>query len=184
MTKRLIHIAAFIALLGAASFSVYYYIPQQIISSQAIQDYQEPRDTKEIIDLMAKDRYWLIASPEYSVEEMLKKRSPNPDEAEYQGKLNIKVLHDQNKFIGFAAYYLKNFYTGQVLFLAVKDEFRGKGYGKQLMEYTLNDLKQQGAAMAFLVTRVSNASAQALYNKVGFTEAQRDDEFVYFVKEL
>lgn len=184
MTKLLIKISAIIALIGTAFFTLYYFIPQQMVVSEQIESFQEDRDTKEILNLIEKDRYWLIASPHYSSELMLKNRNPNPSEAEYEGKLDIKVLYDQNQFVGFVAYYLKNFYTGQVLFLAVKDDFRGKGYGKQLLEYAIAQLKRQGASVAFLVTRVSNLKAQAVYKKVGFAEAKRDDEFVYFTKQL
>jgi len=184
MTKHLTKIAGLIIFAGLVAATFYYYLPYTNGSETNIRDYNETKDTQEILDLIAKDRYWLIASDDYSPEFMLKNRAPNVQEKEYYGKLNIKVLYQGDNFVGFVAYYLKNFFTGHLLFLAVKEEFRGKGFAKQLMDYALNDFKKQGASMVFLVTRTSNTKAQSVYKKTGFTETERDNEFVYFTKWL
>ncbi len=44
---------------------------------------------------------------------------------------------------------------------------RGKGYGRQLIEYTIAELKQQGVEKIFLEVRRSNC-AQEFYKKIGF----------------
>ena len=111
---------------------------------------------------------------------MLKNRAPNMRDSRYFGKLNIKVLRENDQFIGFVAYYMKNFFIGQLLFLAVKPEFRGKGYAQKLMQYAIEDLKKQGATMITLVTRTSNVAAQAVYKKAGFHVSHEEDGYVYF----
>lgn len=186
MTKHLTKIAGLVIFAGLVAATLYFYLPQVQDSSSGvvIREFDEARDTQPILELIAKDRYWLIASDDYSPEFMLKNRAPNKEEKEYYGKLSIKVLCEDGKFVGFVAYYLKNFFTGHLLFIAVKEEFRGKGYAQKLMEYALNDFKKQGASMVFLVTRVSNTKAQSVYKKTGYTETERDKDFVYFTKWL
>lgn len=180
-----------IALVGAlflgGGITYYYFISsskQSVAIVSGISDFSDQRDTAHIIDIFNKDRYWLVSSPDYDPYHMLSTRSPNKREDKYFGKMTIKVLYQDSQFIGFVAYYLKNMIEGFILFLAVKQEFRGKRYGPQLMEYALNDLKQKGAAFARLVTRTSNLKAQAVYNRLGFKETERDADYVYYLKEL
>jgi ribosomal-protein-alanine N-acetyltransferase len=94
------------------------------------------------------------------------------------------VLRENNVFIGFIAYYMKKPQEGFVLFVSVKEEFRGKRYAEQLMKYAFCDLRRQGARSVWLITRLSNLRAQALYRRLGFYELQHDEEFIYFQKEL
>ena len=181
MRKKIIKATAIMIGISFAATVIYYYLPQpQHVISEPISTYQEDRDTKEILDIFKTDRYWLVSSPDYSPEFMLKNRAPSKQDARYFGKLNIKVLYEGDQFIGFAAYYLKNFFIGQILFLAVKPEFRGKGYAQQLMRYAIADLKKQGATIITLVTRSENKPAQGVYKKLGFTLSHEEDGFVYF----
>ncbi len=183
MTKKLIKITALILALSFGGLTIYYYLPQPQEAAQItglIQDYNETRDTQEILDIFKQDKYWLLSSPDYSAESMLKTRSPNKDDARYFGKLSIKVLREADKFVGFVAYYMKNFFIGTVLFLDVKPEFRGKGYAQQLMRYAIDALKKQGASIITLVTRSENHAAQAVYKKMGFVKTLEEDGYVYF----
>ena len=141
--------------------------------------YQDERDTM-ILDIFKTDRYWLVSSQDYDPEFMLKNRAPNKDDARYFGKLNIKVLYEKDEFVGFVAYYMKNFFIGQMLFIDVKSEFRGKGYAQQLMKYAIDDMKKMGATIISLVTRTSNESAQKLYKRLGFNVSFEEDGYVYF----
>ena len=50
----------------------------------------------------------------------------------------------------------------------------------QLLEYALNDLKNQGVAQIELVTRLSNEKARGLYLGAGFHEIWRDEGFVRY----
>jgi len=68
-----------------------------------------------------------------------------------------------------------------LLFLAVGQEFRGKGFGEQLVRYVLKEFSNMGASRVRLVTRTTNFPAHRLYNRIGFHEVERrEDGFVYF----
>lgn len=167
--------------LVAAGTGVYYY---QHYQQGPIYEYIYDRDAADIKDLMTLDWYWLISSPDYQVDFMLKNRAPNHKDPRYFGKMNIKVLRINDAFAGFVTYYKKSAYEGSVLFLAVRPEFRGKRYAQMLLDYAVEQLKQQGALYVRLVTRTNNLKAQAVYKRDGFDELGRDDEFVYYQKAL
>lgn len=151
--------------------------------SGPIYTYNDTRDRADATKLFKEDWYWLSTRPysdEY-VHYLLDTRSPNNDEPQYKGKLNISVLREKDgAFVGFVAYYLRSPFEGQLLFLAVRKEFRGKRYGQLLLHHGISELFRMGATDVWLVTRVENLSAQKLYNRFGFKETSRTPEFVYF----
>ena len=180
MNKRIIKIIALASVLSFAGAGLYYIVPRTQVK-ECIQPFKLERDKQEILEIFKKDKYWLVASEDYSPEFMMENRAPSKNEPRYYGKLDIKVLYnDQNQFVGFVAYYMKNFFVGQILFLDVKEEFRGKGYAQQLMNYAIKELKSQGATLIILVTRTTNESAQKLYKRLGFTVSHEDNGYVYF----
>lgn len=164
----------------ALGLSVYYY-PS---SSSDIQIFDTARDTSDIHKIINDNWYWLIATPDYSIEHMLTTKSPNTRDPQYHGKLQIHVLRKDDAFIGFTAFYKKNYYLGQVLFIAVEERFRGKRYAQQLLDFAVDELAKQGVTMIHLVTRVDNIRAQALYKRDGFREYNRDDLHVYYEKPV
>lgn len=169
--------------IGAAIFTmslgagIFYYLS---IPRGPIYDFDPARDTQDILQVFERDWYWLVSSDDYSPEFMLKYRAPGRNPL-YIGRLRIKVLRENDAFVGFTAYYMKTSDLGFLLFLAVDPEFRGKGYGDTLTRYALNDLIRMGTKRIRLVTRTDNIPAQKLYSRMGFRETSRDDEgFVYF----
>jgi len=177
---KCVAITAIAGLIIVGSWYLYYVSqpPEQIL------DFDDARDTQDILNIFKRDWYWLIASDDYSPEFMLKYRAPTQD-LHYLGRLNIKVLRSKKEgLIGFVAYYMKTTIEGFLLFLAVNPPFRGKGYSERLMNYTLNKLRRLGAKTVNLVTRTDNIYAQNLYNRLNFTETSRDNGFVYFSKQL
>jgi len=159
------------------SVGISYYV---LALRGPIYNFDPARDTQEILAIFEHNWHWLISSDDYSPEFMLKHRAPSKDPL-YVGSLRIKVLREQNKLAGFAAYYMKKRGLGQLLFLAVSQEFRGKGYGEQLVRYVLKDLANMGAYRIRLVTRTTNFPAHRLYNRIGFHEIKpHEDGFVYF----
>jgi len=148
-------------------------------TEEPISDFNDQRDTQEILNIFKRDRYWLLASEDYSPEFMLKHHAPN-QELKYMGRLNIKVMHEKERFVGFTAYYMKTPEFGFLLFLAVNPEFRGKKYAEKLLKYALEQMKTMGAEYVQLCTRTDNMPAQGLYRRVGFHEISKDDGFVYF----
>ena len=117
----------------------------------------------------------LTATPDYSPEFMLKYMSPHKWNPKYRGKLHVDVFRPDNVFVGFTAYYMEKPGDGRVLFLAIRPENRGKGYGKTLIRHAIAALKNLGATKVKLVTRTINLPAQKVYSSVGFDETLRDN---------
>lgn len=166
-----------------ASIGVYFYLKHPLVNatqSVVISPFQDDRDSENILQLFEDNWHWLISSPDYSPSYALKYRAPNRN-PRYLGSLQINVLHENDKFAGFVAYFFKRAHEGFVLFLGVKDEFRRKNYGRTLMRHAINELVQQGATTIRLVTRTTNTKAQALYKSLNFeVESVEPDGFVYF----
>jgi ribosomal protein S18 acetylase RimI-like enzyme len=80
------------------------------------------------------------------------------------------------------AYYLKSFYEGTILFLDVNKEFRRQHYAEKLLNYAISDLFDRGVSRVRLITRPTNTSARALYERNGFKQYDTDDTFVHYEK--
>lgn len=181
-------IAGICILVGGGIAYYFYHVPIQQVSTGTdaarIVDFDDARDTDDIVKLFEENRYWLTTSNETSIAYLLKNRTPSKNEPQYAGTMEIKVLRDNEGFKGFVTYYKQNFYTAQLLFLAVPEKFRGRGYAQKLMDYALDDLKKMGVSNVWLVTRTNNTAAQKVYKRIGLQETSRDDGFVYFAKAL
>lgn len=178
--KRMTLFAALIAalaLIGGIS-----YFGTSSAEHGKIVDFDEARDMQECLKIFYDDWYWLFPGPDYSPEFILKYRSPGEPAyyARYQGKLIVKVLRDNNKVAGFTTYYQKNFYEGEIQFIAVAKEFRRKGYGKQLTEFAVKSLFDMGVQKVSILTRLGNEKARRIYERLGFQEESRDEEFIYY----
>jgi ribosomal protein S18 acetylase RimI-like enzyme len=157
--------------------SYYYYY----CASTSVYTFDQKRDASFILDIFKHDWHWLVSeySTDFSPEYMLAHRasSKNP---EHLGNLTIKVLYAKQEPLGFTAYYKKKFYEGFVLFLAIRHEFRSKGYAKILLRHAMDDLIAQGCTKIRLVTRTTNYPAMKVYRNAGFVETSREDGFIYF----
>lgn len=77
------------------------------------------------------------------------------------------VVEKDGSVIGFAgAWVILD--ESHITNIAISEEQRGKGYGRQLTEGLMQYLSNLGAAYATLEVRVSNLRAQKLYASVGF----------------
>lgn len=81
-----------------------------------------------------------------------------------------KVALFEGKLIGYICvnYVL---HESHILNLAVHQDFRERGVGTILMNEILRELKKKGCVFIYLEVRVSNAGAQAFYERFGFTAA-------------
>ncbi len=172
LKKIVLGLAAIIAL-GAGVY--YVYMPQG-----PIYEYNAERDTQDILNLFKHNWYWLTASEDYSPEFMLKYRTPTRSFSDF-GKMHIKVLRINNKFIGFVGYFMETPNLGDLRFIAIRKDMRGKGYAQKLMRYAINALIKMGAKHIKLVTRTDNVSGQKLYERTGYKEISRSDGFVYYM---
>jgi ribosomal protein S18 acetylase RimI-like enzyme len=57
--------------------------------------------------------------------------------------------------------------------IIVKEDCRGKGYGKTIMSALLNEAKRLGAQKAYLQVLIGNSAAENLYEGLGFKELYR-----------
>ncbi len=82
MTKKLIKIAAVLILVSFGASVFYYYAPQSLCApASPISDFQDERDTQDVLKIFEKDRYWLISSEDYDPAWALKTRSPHKSTA-------------------------------------------------------------------------------------------------------
>lgn len=183
-------IAASCAILIGGSIYYQYIANQRLAQSSIAQEglytdfYTPQRDRQDILNLFYRNLYWLTTNKNYSAEFMLDTKSPNEYDTRYFGKFHIKVLRTRedgnDSFVGFVGYYMKNFYEGTILFLAIHEDFRGKHYGEQLLMDAIAELKKQGASIITLLTWLHNKRSRALYERVGFVESSHDDEIIYY----
>ena len=99
--------------------SLVYYIARPL---DGVYDFNEKRDTTAIINLFRREWDWLVLSPDYSPEFILKFKTPSQNPLDI-GKLNIKVLYANNSFAGFVTYHKEEDKIGRLLFLAVHQDF-------------------------------------------------------------
>jgi ribosomal protein S18 acetylase RimI-like enzyme len=70
---------------------------------------------------------------------------------------------------------------GRIPNLAVDAAARGGGVGRQLIEYALNYMRNEGMAFAMIETMVNNPIGQHLYPSSGFVEVGRQ---IHYARKL
>lgn len=70
---------------------------------------------------------------------------------------------------------------GRIPNLAVAEDFRGRGLGRQLIEHALEYFRGQGLSYAVIETMAQNPVGQHLYPACGFVEIARQ---VHFARRL
>lgn len=61
-------------------------------------------------------------------------------------------------------------HRGWINYLAVHQDFQGKGYGRQIMDSVENELRKMGCPKINLQIRAGNDKVLSYYQKLGFTE--------------
>lgn len=91
---------------------------------------------------------------------------------EFKKKIRDKqgyILLENNKPIGLLRFHLFWDNTPFCTMLFIDRNYRGKGFGKTLMEYWEADMKSQGYDMLLTSTRVDE-EAQHFYRKLGYKD--------------
>ena len=91
---------------------------------------------------------------------------------EFKKKIRDKqgyILLENNKPIGLLRFHLCWDNTPFCTMLFIDRNYRGKGFGKTLMEYWEADMKSQGYDMLLTSTRVDE-EAQHFYRKLGYKD--------------
>ena len=65
----------------------------------------------------------------------------------------------------------------ELMLVAVDPAFRGRGYGRVLLDAAADEASHRGAATMFLEVRANNDVALALYNRAGFLTVGRRDNY-------
>lgn len=104
---------------------------------------------------------------------------------------NYRVITVNDEVVAYGGFW-KIIDEADINNIAVKKEYRGKGYGKMLMNALIEDAKKQNIKAMTLEVRVTNKSAIALYKKLGFKEAgirkkyysDNEDALIMWLEEL
>lgn len=171
--KRTVKILVMMAGLAAGSYYGYQAIQNYYAQRGSIRSYATSQDEAFIKNEFKENWYTLIATPKYDIDFMLQKKAPNDREPQFFGKMAIKMLYEENRPIGFITYFMQTSYQGDILFLVIDKNHRGKRYGEKLLNYAFNELRKQGAKTVKIFTRTENTSAQKLYTRIGFVETHR-----------
>ncbi len=175
-------------LLSAVGGALYYgYQAQRPVYSEGytISPYNEARDKAFIYSEFKAHWCLLVMTAEYDIEFMLTHKAPNKREPIFLGKMDITMLCDNNKPIGFITYFMRTPYQGEILFLDINDAYQGKHLGEKLVLYACESVKKRGAKIMKMFTYTKNTRARNLYKRCGFAESEVVDGVgLYFRKEL
>lgn len=73
-------------------------------------------------------------------------------------------------FVNYSTFQLKPYlYIHDVV---VRDDYRGRGFGKRLIEELIEESKRRGYCKLTLEVRVDNPAAQQVYRSMGFHESE------------
>ena len=118
-----------------------------------------------------------------------------------KGELDVYAIDNSNKIIGrLFVNYINGTLDNETIFgkrvyisyFFLKDEYRNKGLGTKLLDYTLKDLKEKGYTEFTVGVEEKNEIAKHIYFKYGFTKAidygKGDDfdptEYTLYLKTL
>lgn len=105
---------------------------------------------------------------------------------------NFVAYDESNKMIGVTGLYQRQEDQDDAVWLSwycVDPKERGKGYGKAILEWTIEEAKRRGFALMKLWTTEdpNEAIAQKLYEKLGFkitgTEKRKDQQYTVLYRE-
>jgi len=143
----------------------------------------ETRDKESVKKLFQQNTWYLLGdeiAQSYDVDFMLDHKS-SVQHAK-QNDLRMTVLEQDGSVIGFCAVYKKGIFWGQVLFIVVDQEYRGRGFAKKLLSEALSYLfDQEQCIKVTLVTRIENKAARTLYESIGFVLFKQDDYVEYIL---
>lgn len=116
----------------------------------------EEKDAQQIVELIKEEFPYIKASAENVKERM---------NAE-----NIQVfkLEDEKRLVGFIEMELLGEETARINALAVREDQRGKDYGKILLKEALKFLEGHDVSIVTLLVREDNKKAVKLYEEAGF----------------
>lgn len=94
------------------------------------------------------------------------------------------VLIEADKIIGYSMLRTFGIFPYPTFGGFVHRDYRGKGYGKELLKKTLKKAKELNFEKVLLKVKEENIIAINLYNKVGFKELQKEKDQYWMEIEL
>uniref|UniRef100_A0A7J2TI12 Ribosomal-protein-alanine N-acetyltransferase n=1 Tax=Archaeoglobus fulgidus TaxID=2234 RepID=A0A7J2TI12_ARCFL len=96
-------------------------------------------------------------------------RNPSFDMFVYLTCCNDLLVADiGGKVVGYVVTMDVDKFTGKIVSIAVRKEFRRRGIGEALLRKAIERLRAKGKIKIALEVRISNIPAQELYKKLGF----------------
>lgn len=183
---RKIHRLLVPLVLVLAGVGGYYWF--QVAQHEPIYPYDAGKDRSPLIKIFKQNMFWLTNDPSEqsaltSFEQSLDSASPSQSWLE-RGSLITYVYRDREGTKGFVSYYPLSSVSAKILYIAVDDDYRRRGYAQKLLEYALAEVKRKGFKDVELVTRLVNKRAQGLYKKLGFRQTWDDGTLVGFIKTM
>ena len=87
----------------------------------------------------------------------------------FNGSSHFHVALLGDMVVGYVGFWLV-LDEAHITSVTIRDTMRGRGYGRQLMEFILGAAKEVGATRATLEVRISNDRAKNLYRSMGFRD--------------
>ncbi len=98
----------------------------------------------------------------------------------YEMNMNGFLVAVKNEeIVGFVVGYQLNENEGRIFALAVKDEYKSRGIGTQLVHAILKIFYENSIQYAGLEVRISNVRAQKLYQRVGFVPCWVEKKYYF-----
>ena len=97
---------------------------------------------------------------------------------------NAWVAYVENLPAGCVAYRTKADGIGEVKRLFIRNEYRGKGISKELLNLLEKHAREQGCTKLFLDTRITLEPAVSLYRSFGFDITFQQGLYIQMRKEL
>ena len=148
-------------------------------------NYQKINETSiQTCETMAKPRYegivvsndfddrWIVSVIEYNRIEDEHIPTFKKIVGNIAGEKIVVRREEGNEIAGCGYGAIGNDYVG-VFDIVVKESFRGKGYGREIVETILSEAYQRGVKKSYLQVMINNPAALHLYAKLGYREIYR-----------
>lgn len=93
------------------------------------------------------------------------------------------VRNDEGQFVGECGYHYDSDEDKYLVDVIIMDKFRGNGYGRYALDELCKEAKLNGITKVYDNIAIGNPAVR-LFEKCGFKEEYRTDEFVMVGKEL
>lgn len=96
------------------------------------------------------------------------------------------IMFSQNKPIGITCFYANDSinFCGYITLIGIMPDTQKGGFGKQLMDFTLLKMQDNGMKKVKLEVDSDNKNAQGFYYHLGFETDKENEKSLYLIKEI